>query len=231
MFDILYDYGLILLIGEYLYGLLGGLVMILILVVVVLLLLFLLVVLVGIGCILLICFVLCLVGLYVNMVCGLLLLLLVFWLYFVVLMLFGKSINVSLVMLVVLVIYESVYLGEIVKVGIQVLLCGQMEVVCMLGMGYWIMLCKVILLQVLFNMILSMMNQFVVVVKNILLVYVIGVDELINVVYQVNSQLLIKLFEVYVLLVMMYFVVCFVLSCVVVVFEQCIVWICCSCFV
>ena len=123
-------------------------------------------------------------------------------------------------MLVALVIYESAYLGEIVKAGIQALPRGQTEAARTLGMGYWTTLRKVILPQALFNMIPSMMNQFVVVVKNTSLAYVIGVDELTNAAYQVNSQLLTKPFEVYALLAMTYFVVCFALSRAVAALEQ-----------
>jgi polar amino acid transport system permease protein len=70
----------------------------------------------------------------------------------------------------------------------------------------------VILPQALYNMIPSMLNQFVVVVKNTSLAYVIGVDELTNAAYQVNGQLLTRPFEVYALLAITYFIVCFSLS-------------------
>lgn len=212
MLEILHDYGLILLIGEYPHGPLGGLAMTLVLAAMALLLSFPLAVLVGIARTSPLRTVARLAALYANTVRGLPLLLLVFWSYFAVPMLFGKSINASLVMLVALVVYESAYLGEIVKAGIQALPRGQTEAARTLGMGYWTTLGKVILPQALFNMIPSMMNQFVVVVKNTSLAYVIGVDELTNAAYQVNSQLLTKPFEVYALLAMTYFVVCFALS-------------------
>lgn len=212
MFAILHDYGLILLIGQYPQGPLGGLCMTLILAAAALVISFPLAVLVGIARTSPFKVVARCAAFYANTVRGLPLLLLVFWSYFVVPLLFGSSVNATAVMLVALVIYESAYLGEIVRAGIAALPRGQTEAARTLGMSYGKTMRKVILPQALYNMIPSMMNEFVVVVKNTSLAYVIGVDELTNAAYQVNSQLLTRPFEVYALLALTYFTVCFLLS-------------------
>lgn len=212
MFDILRDYGLILLIGQYPQGPLGGLAMTLILAAAALLLSFPLAVLVGIARTSPIKPVAWAAAIYTNSIRGLPLLLLVFWAYFAVPMLTGGKVSATFMMLVALVVYESAYLGEIVRAGIAALPRGQQEASRTLGMGYWTTLRKVILPQALYNMIPSMLNQFVVVVKNTSLAYVIGVDELTNAAYQINGQLLTRPFEVYALLAITYFIVCFSLS-------------------
>lgn len=212
MLDILHNYGLILLIGQYPQGPLGGLAMTLILAALALVLSFPLAVLVGIARTSPIRWVAWSAALYANSIRGLPLLLVVFWAYFAVPALTGKSVSALTMMLVALVVYESAYLGEIVRAGIQALPKGQAQAARALGMGYWETLRSIILPQALFNMIPSMLNQFVVVVKNTSLAYVIGVDELTNAAYQVNSQLLSKPFEVYGLLAATYFIVCFSLS-------------------
>ena len=212
MFDILHDYGLILLIGQYPQGPLGGLAMTLILAAAALLLSFPLAVLVGIARTSPIRPVAWAAAVYANSIRGLPLLLLVFWSYFAVPMLTGGKVSATFMMLVALVVYESAYLGEIVRAGIAALPRGQQEASRTLGMGYGTTLRKVILPQALYNMIPSMLNQFVVVVKNTSLAYVIGVDELTNAAYQINGQLLTRPFEVYALLAITYFIVCFSLS-------------------
>ncbi|RZJ58230.1 MAG: amino acid ABC transporter permease [Acidovorax sp.] len=212
MIDILRDYGLILLIGQYPQGPLGGLAMTLILAALALVISFPLAVLVGVARTSPIRPLAWAAALYANSVRGLPLLLVVFWAYFAVPYLTGKSVNATLMMLVALVVYESAYLGEIVRAGIVSLPRGQYEAARTLGMGHVTTLRKVILPQALFNMIPSMLNQFVVVVKNTSLAYVIGVDELTNAAYQINSQLLTRPFEVYALLALTYFVLCFSLS-------------------
>lgn len=212
MIDILRDYGLILLVGQYPQGPLGGLAMTLVLAVLALLISFPLAVLVGVARTSPIKPLAWAAALYANSVRGLPLLLVVFWAYFAVPYLTGKAVSATLMMLVALVVYESAYLGEIVRAGIASLPRGQYEAARTLGMGHITTLRKVILPQALFNMIPSMLNQFVVVVKNTSLAYVIGVDELTNAAYQINSQLLTKPFEVYALLALTYFLLCFSLS-------------------
>lgn len=212
MLDILHNYGLILLVGQYPQGPLGGLAMTLILAALALVLSFPLAVLVGIARTSPLAAVARVAALYANAIRGLPLLLVVFWSYFAVPALTGKSVSAAAMMLVALVVYESAYLGEIVRAGIEGLPKGQQQAARALGLNYWKTLRYVVLPQALFNMIPSMLNQFVVVVKNTSLAYVIGVDELTNAAYQVNSQLLSKPFEVYGLLAATYFIVCFSLS-------------------
>ena len=212
MLDILHNYGLILLIGQYPKGPLGGLAMTLILAALALVLSFPLAVLVGIARTSPIRWVAWAAAVYANSIRGLPLLLVVFWAYFAVPALTGKSVSALTMMLVALVVYESAYLGEIVRAGIDALPRGQSLAAKALGMGYWQTLRQIVLPQALYNMIPSMLNQFVVVVKNTSLAYVIGVDELTNAAYQVNSQLLSKPFEVFALLAATYFTVCFALS-------------------
>lgn len=212
MIEILRDYGLILLVGQYPKGPLGGLAMTLILAAAALVLSFPLAVLVGIARTSPLKPVAWAAAVYANSIRGLPLLLVVFWAYFAVPLLTGSGVSATLMMLVALVVYESAYLGEIVRAGIAALPRGQQEAARTLGMGYWTTLRKVILPQALFNMIPSMLNQFVVVVKNTSLAYVIGVDELTNAAYQINGQLLTRPFEVYALLAITYFVLCFSLG-------------------
>ena len=71
---------------------------------------------------------------------------------------------------------------------------------------------KVILPQALFNCLPSMMNQFVLIVKNTSLAYIIGAHEVTFEANGINAQLLTRPFEVYFLLAAIYFVLCFSLS-------------------
>ncbi|WP_163596294.1 ABC transporter permease subunit, partial [Klebsiella pneumoniae] len=60
----------------------------------------------------------------------------VFWTYFCVPLLIGKNISGFSTMLCTLVIYESAYIAEIVRGGIQALPQGQYEASRALGMSY-----------------------------------------------------------------------------------------------
>jgi polar amino acid transport system permease protein len=212
MIDILRDYGLILLIGQYPQGPLGGLAMTIVLAALALVISFPLSILVGLARVSTWTPLARVAAFYVHTVRGLPLLLVVFWAYFIVPMIGGKDIDATLMMLFALVVYESAYMGEIVRAGIIALPSGQTQAARALGMRTPQIYAAVILPQALFNMIPSLLSQFVVLVKNTSLAFVIGVDELTNAAYQVNGQLLTKPFEVYGLLAISYFVMCWTLG-------------------
>ncbi len=71
---------------------------------------------------------------------------------------------------------------------------------------------RVILPQALYNMLPSMLSQFVSTVKETSLAYVISVQELTYAANQINSVLLTKPFEVFALLALTYFILNFGLS-------------------
>ena len=99
-------------------------------------------------------------------------------------------------MVVALVCYESAYLAEIIRAGIQALPSGQQEAGRALGLSYLQTMRRVILPQAL-NMLPSMLSQFVSTVKETSLAYVISVQELTYAANQVNSVQLTKPFEVF----------------------------------
>jgi polar amino acid transport system permease protein len=71
---------------------------------------------------------------------------------------------------------------------------------------------KVILPQALYNMVPAMISQFVSTIKETSLGYVISVNELTFAANQINSTLLTKPFQVFLILAFIYFVLCFSLT-------------------
>lgn len=212
MLDILRTYGLQLLIGEFPHGPLGGLALTLILAVTGLVCAFPLAVLFGIARTSRIGWVAWPAAGIVHTLRGLPVLMLIFWAYFIVPLLTGKSISGTTTVICALVAYETAFLGEVIKAGILAIPQGQVEAARSLGMGYFTTLREVVLPQALFNMIPSILNQLISLIKNTSLAYIISVNELTYAAYQVNAQLLTKPFQVYFLLAMTYFVLCYLLS-------------------
>jgi polar amino acid transport system permease protein len=70
----------------------------------------------------------------------------------------------------------------------------------------------VILPQALYNMMPSILSQFISTIKETTLGYVINVPELTFAANQINNQLLTKPFEVFFLLAIIYFLVCWTLA-------------------
>lgn len=149
---------------------------------------------------------------WVYVLRGIPLLLVIFWTYFLVPVLIGHNISAFTTMLCTLVIYQSAYLSEIVRGGIQALPTGQYEASRALGMGYWRAMSYVILPQALYNALPSLISQFVSIIKETTLGYIINLQELTFSANQVNNQLLTKPFQVYFILAISYFCICYSLT-------------------
>ena len=139
---------------------------------------------------------------------GVPLLMIILWVYFLVPVLIGRNVSGFTTMVCTLVIYEAAFLSEVVRAGIQALPKGQMEAARALGHSYLGAMWSVILPQALYNMLPSMLSQFVSTIKETTLGYVINVHELTFAASQINNQLLTKPFEVFFILAVIYFIVC-----------------------
>lgn len=143
---------------------------------------------------------------------GVPLLLVILWVYFLVPLLIGRNVTGFTTMLCTLVIYEGTYLSEVVRSGILALPKGQTEAARALGHGYLGAMWYVVLPQALFNMLPSLLSHFVSTIKETTLGYVINVPELTFAASQVNNQLLTRPFEVFAILAAAYYVICWSLT-------------------
>lgn len=143
---------------------------------------------------------------------GVPLLMIILWGYFMVPVLVGRNVSGFTTMLCMLVIYEGAYLSEVVRAGILALPRGQNEAARALGHSHLGAMWFVILPQALYNMLPSMLSQFISTIQETTLGYVINVQELTFSANQINNRLLTKPFQVYFLLAVIYFVVCFSLT-------------------
>ena len=148
----------------------------------------------------------------VYIVRGVPLLMVILWVYFLVPLLIGQNVSGFTTMLCTLVIYEGAYLSEVVRAGIQALPRGQLEAARALGNSYLGAMWSVILPQALYNMLPSLLSQFVSAIKETTLGYVINVQELTFAANQINNQLLTKPFHVFFILAVTYYVVCYSLT-------------------
>jgi polar amino acid transport system permease protein len=148
----------------------------------------------------------------VYVVRGVPLVMLVFWSYFLVPGLIGHLVSAFTTLVVTLVIYQAAYLSEIVRAGIESLPKGQTESARSLGMSYGATMRHVILPQALYNMLPSILGQCVSTVKDTSIGYVISVQELTFSAQQINASLLTQPFQVFFILALTYFVVCYTLT-------------------
>lgn len=148
----------------------------------------------------------------VYVVRGVPLIMFIFWTYFIVPQILGRPVAGFTTMLVTLVIYQSAYLAEIVRAGMTGLPGGQTEAARAIGLNYMQTTFKVLLPQAIYNMVPAIISQFVSSIKDTALGYVISVNELTFAGSQINATLLTMPFQVYILLAAIYFVVCSALT-------------------
>lgn len=210
--DIVRDNWLLLLIGQYPYGPLGGIAATLILSVLGILLAFPLSVLLALARLSPFAALRWPATALVYVTRGVPLLMIILWTYFLLPVLLGHTVSGFATMLCTLVLYEGCYLSEVVRAGIEALPKGQTEAARALGQGYYIRIRYVILPQALYNMLPSMLSQFISTIQDTTLGYVINVQELTFAANQVNNQLLTQPFQVFFILAITYFAVCFTLT-------------------
>ncbi|MQT29540.1 ABC transporter permease subunit [Pseudomonas helleri] len=140
------------------------------------------------------------------------LLMVIFWAYFFLPSLTGFKTDQFTTMLIALVIFDAAYLSEIVRAGVQGLDRGQVEASRSLGFGYWRTMRWVVLPQALRTMLPSLVNQFVSTIKETSLGYIIGLTEISFIASQINTQVFTMPAQVYLVLGLTYFVLCFGLS-------------------
>lgn len=212
IFTILHDNGMLLLMGQYPNGPIGGVLCTLLISVLAVLLAFPIGVLLGLARLSPWSWLSWPATGWVYLLRGIPLMMVVFWTYFCVPLLIGHNISGFATMLCTLVIYESAYIAEIVRGGIQALPHGQYEASRALGMSHLKTLRLVILPQALFNTLPSLVSQLVSIIKDSTLGYVINVPELTFAANQVSNQLLTKPFQVFAIVALSYYLICFSLT-------------------
>ena len=149
---------------------------------------------------------------FIYIVRGTPLLLVVFWAYFFLPSVTGIKTDQFWTMLIALVVFDAAYLAEIVRAGILGLPKGQMECARSLGLSYMKAMTSVVLPQALRNSLPSLVNQFISTIKETSLGYIIGLAEVTFIATQINSLVFTKPAQVFGILGLTYFVLCFGLS-------------------
>ena len=103
------------------------------------------------------------------------------------------------------------YMAEIIRAGIQSVDIGQMEAGRSLGLPYWKTMRQIILPQAIRTMIPSIINQFIITVKDTSILSVIGFPELVLAAKQVQANTF-KAFETWAIVGIMYLIVITILS-------------------
>lgn len=137
---------------------------------------------------------------------------LIFWTYFLLPIVFGVDIPAITTVVCALTLIASAYLAHGVKAGIMAIAAGQWQAGLSLGLGRWQTLWYIVLPQALRMMVPSFINQWISLIKDTSLAYIVGVGELTFLATQVNNRSMVYPAEVFLFIALVYFVFCLALE-------------------
>lgn len=149
---------------------------------------------------------------FIQLVRGMPLLMVIFWLYFLLPAALGRPVAESWTVIAALTVFTSAYMSQIVRAGIAAIPAGQREAAMSTGLTERQAMLYVILPQALRNMIPSFVNQFVSLIKDTSLAFIVGVSELTHIATQVNNRTLVHPAEIFLFVAAVYFVICYALT-------------------
>ncbi|MFT3964241.1 amino acid ABC transporter permease [Propionivibrio sp.] len=132
----------------------------------------------------------------------------IFWCYFLLPILFGLDVPGTATVITALAVINGAYLGLAVHAGLGAIDIGQWEASRALGLSRWLALRLVILPQGLRIMLPSFINQWVTLIKDTSLAFIVGVPELTMVAGQVNNREQVYPLPIFLFVAAAYFVIC-----------------------
>ena len=135
-------------------------------------------------------------------------LMLMFWSYFLLPILLHVDVPALATVVCALSLVGGAYLAHSVAAGIRSLSPGQWAAAKALGLGPAQVLRLIILPQALPVMLPSFLNQWITLIKDTSLAYVIGVGELSFVATQVSNRVMVHPAEIFLFIALMYFLLC-----------------------
>jgi polar amino acid transport system permease protein len=144
-----------------------------------------------------------------NVIRGMPLLMVIFWMYFLLPALMGRTVAEANTVIVALTLFTSAYMAQIVRAGVEGIAKGQMEAGLSSGLRPWQAMVYIVLPQALRNMIPSFVNQFVSLIKDTSLAFIVGVSELTHVATQINNRTMVYPTEIFAFIAVIYFIICF----------------------
>ncbi|AWK15243.1 amino acid ABC transporter permease [Candidatus Fukatsuia symbiotica] len=133
---------------------------------------------------------------------------LIFWAYFLLPITFGIDIPEITTVVCALTLIASAYLAHAVKAGIMAVGTGQWQAGLSLGFNQRQVLWFIVLPQALRMMVPSFINQWISLIKDTSLAYIVGVNELTFLATQVNNRSMVYPMEIFMFVALVYFMLC-----------------------
>lgn len=149
--------------------------------------------------------------LYIDIVRTVPLIMVIFWAFFLMPVLTGHATTPVKAALFALILFNTSYMAEVIRAGIQSIPKGQVEASRAVGLTYLQAMRHVVLPQALRHMSPALVSRFIALFMGTSLVYIIGVTEFFRAANNVNNRVY-RSYEIYGFVALVYFVCCYVLS-------------------
>jgi putative glutamine transport system permease protein len=152
------------------------------------------------------------VGLIIDIIRNLPLLLIIFFTYFAIPQIIGVRFNIFWAAVLALTIFESAMLSEVIRAGLNAVPKGQIEAGVSTGLTTGQTMRMIVFPQAFKMMIPAIVSQFISLIKDTSLAVIISLPELTHqaqIIYGQNSNYVLPMF---VMLALLYFIVCYILS-------------------
>lgn len=149
--------------------------------------------------------------LYIDIVRTVPLIMVIFWAFFLLPVLTGHVTTPITAALFALILFNTSYMAEVIRAGIQSIPKGQVEASRAIGLTYLQAMRHVVLPQALRNMSPALVNRFIALFMGTSLVYIIGVTEFFRAANNVNNRVY-RSYEIFGFVAIVYFVCCYALS-------------------
>jgi glutamate/aspartate transport system permease protein len=144
---------------------------------------------------------------YVNLLRSIPLILVVFWFYFLVPFVVGRSVGAFPSALIAFTMFEAAYYSEIIRAGIQSVARGQLSAAQATGLTYIQAMRFIVLPQAFRNMVPVLLTQGIILFQDTSLVYVVGLHDFLTAASIVAGRDN-RVVELYIFVALVYLVLC-----------------------
>ena len=148
---------------------------------------------------------------YIDVMRTIPLIMVIFWVFFLVPVLTGRPTTPVRAALFALIVFNTSYMAEVIRAGIQSVSRTQTEAARASGLTHLQTMRFVILPQAIKNMVPALVNRFIALFMGTSLAYIIGVTEFFRAANNVNNRVY-RSYEIYGFVAVVYFVCCYSLS-------------------
>jgi polar amino acid transport system permease protein len=139
------------------------------------------------------------------------LIMVIFWFYFLIPVLTGAPVGAGKAALAALIAFNSSYMAEVIRAGIQSVPRGLVEAARCSGMTFIQCTCRIVLPIATRNILPALISRLVALVMGTSLVYIIGVTEFFRAATNINNRIF-RPYEIFALVALVYFILCYSLS-------------------